>query len=75
MTIAAYNVLEIKSPDDLTGTKVYTADGKPFSFFSGNIRTRYPVDQASRDHLVEQLPSVDVWGKSFSVVPTPRKFV
>ncbi|XP_067945012.1 uncharacterized protein [Watersipora subatra] len=69
----AYQVLEVQSVDDITGTRVYSDDDIHFSFFSGNIRTRVPSDKGSRDHLVEQLPSTDTWGNSFSTMAMPRE--
>ena len=73
MTLDAYQVLEVQSEDDLTGTRVYTEDDKRFSFFAGNVRTRLPLSRGSRDHLVEQLPPSETWGTDFSVIATPRK--
>ncbi|XP_013416786.1 collagen alpha-2(I) chain-like [Lingula anatina] len=55
---------------DLTGTHIKASN--PVSVFSGNIRTSVG-DGVSRDHLVEQLPPVNSWGKQFIVIPVPGR--
>jgi hypothetical protein len=60
---------------DLTGSRVQA--NKPIGLFAGQQRARIPIknDQlTSRDHIVEQLPSVDTWGRTAIVVPFPRPY-
>lgn len=55
--------------DDLTGSRIRS--NKPVAVLSSHFRAQVPVisDDASRDLLVEQVPSVDTWGKRFAVPP------
>jgi len=55
--------------DDLTGSRIRS--NKPVAVLSSHFRAQVPVirDEASRDILVEQVPSVDTWGKRFAVPP------
>lgn len=56
--------------DDLTGTRIRAS--KPVAVVSGHFRAQVPIggnQSASRDFLVEQLPSVDTWGKQCVIVP------
>jgi hypothetical protein len=48
---------------DMTGTYV-TAD-KPIAVFGGHLCTDVPSGVDSCDYLVEQLPDVSIWGKTF----------
>ncbi len=52
---------------DYTGTKI-TAD-KPISVFGGAQCTNISGALRACDHLVEQLPTLNSWGKSFITVP------
>jgi hypothetical protein len=55
--------------DDLTGSRVRAT--KPIAVLGAHFRAQVPIltEQASRDCLVEQLPSTDVWGKRVVVPP------
>lgn len=56
--------------DDLTGTRIRAS--KPIVVISGHYRAQVPSggnQEASRDFLAEQMPSVDTWGKQCIVVP------
>lgn len=57
--------------NDLTGSRVLSS--KPVAVFGGHQRTVLPVSLrgtlSSRDHLLEQMPSVETWGKSVFLVP------
>lgn len=55
--------------DDLTGSRVRST--KPIAVLGAHFRAQVPIiaEQASRDCLVEQLPSTDVWGKHVVVPP------
>ncbi|XP_066295771.1 IgGFc-binding protein-like [Branchiostoma lanceolatum] len=50
---------------DLTGTRV--TSNKPVTLMSGVQCARVPTGNC--DHLVEQIPPVDTWGKRFVTVP------
>ena len=52
---------------DLSGTFI-TAD-KPVAVFAGNKMTTIPPLTPSGDHLVEQLPPVNTWGRHFVTLP------
>ncbi|XP_035683576.1 IgGFc-binding protein-like [Branchiostoma floridae] len=52
---------------DLTGTRV--TSNKPVTLMSGVQCANVPVGIHSCDHLVEQIPPVDTWGKRFVTVP------
>ena len=54
--------------DDLTGSDVRST--KPVAVLSGHVRSSMPtVSTNSKDHLVEQLPPVAKWGKSYATAP------
>jgi hypothetical protein len=54
--------------DDLTGSIVQSS--KPVALISGHVRSSMPTDQkSSKDHLVEQLPPIDKWGKKHATAP------
>ncbi|MGA1277953.1 MAG: IgGFc-binding protein [Candidatus Kapaibacteriota bacterium] len=58
---------------DMTGSRVQA--NKPIALFAGHQRARIPIknsELSSRDHIVEQLPSVDTWGRTAIVVPFPK---
>ncbi|MBX7150432.1 IgGFc-binding protein [bacterium] len=62
-----YQLLAQKPGDDLSGT--FITSNKPVAVFSGHKCANIPVGYDHCDHLVEQLPSVDTWGKKFVVMP------
>lgn len=54
--------------DDLTGSDITAT--KPIAVISGHVRSSVPTKSAaSKDHLVEQLPPVDKWGKTYATAP------
>jgi hypothetical protein len=59
---------------DLTGSRIIAT--KPISVFGGHQRTTLPVEfkpsLASRDHLVEQMPGLETWGKRAFITPLQR---
>lgn len=58
---------------DLSGTLI-TSD-KPISVFGGNRCTNIPpVGYQACDHVIEQLPPISAWGKSFVTVPLATRF-
>lgn len=53
---------------DLSGTVIQST--KPVAVFAGNRRTAIPADVGNfRDHLVEQMPPIEVWGREAIVTP------
>ncbi|RPI69533.1 MAG: hypothetical protein EHM43_01500 [Ignavibacteriae bacterium] len=63
--------------DDITGSLIQA--NKPVAVISSHVRAQAPLidDQASRDILVEQVPSVDTWGKNYVVgtLQTPSDYL
>ncbi len=59
---------------DLTGTRIVSSN--PVAVFGGHQRATLPLEYrdrlTSRDCLIEQIPSVEVWGKSSFLVPYPQ---
>ncbi len=55
------------SPADLSGTLVSAT--KPIAVFGSHQCANIPAGALACDHLVEQLPSTDTWGKSFVTLP------
>ncbi len=64
---------DIDATNDQTGSHIES--DQPVAVFSGHMRTQIPENgtnqngQASRDHLIEQMPPVSAWGDSALVVP------
>ena len=52
---------------DLTGS--YVVSNKPIAFYSGSHGTRIPSGQCCWDHLYEQIPPVQSWGREYFIVP------
>lgn len=60
--------VQLQCPEcDFTGTRIVS--NKPIAVMSGNRCASVPVGVSSCDHLVEQLPPVRQWGKTFVAVP------
>ena len=57
---------QLQSKDDLTGTRVTTSS--PASVFSGAVSTSVGA-QFMADHLVEQLPPIQMWETGFITTP------
>ncbi len=64
---------------DLTGS-IITSD-KPIAVFSGHERASVPDSlefnwvghpSVSRDHIIEQMPPAENWGKTFAFIPSSR---
>jgi len=54
--------------DDLTGSSI--SSNIPVAVVSGHQRASMPLDSlSSKDHLVEQLPPVNLWGKTYATTP------
>jgi hypothetical protein len=52
---------------DFTGTRVQS--DKPIAVFGGSTLAYVPVSAPAGDHLYEQMPSVDQWGRRFAALP------
>ncbi len=57
----------LQTSGDLTGSVV--TSNKPIAVFSGNQCTNVPSNVGACDHLVEQMPPTDGWGKNFVSIP------
>ena len=57
----------ITGQGDLTGS--YIISDQPIAFYSGSKSTAIPYIGQSRDHLYEQIPSTNTWGREFYIVP------
>ncbi len=62
-----YQLRSVLTGADYTGTKI-TSD-KPVSVFGGAQCTNISGSLRACDHLVEQMPALNSWGKSFITVP------
>lgn len=52
---------------DLTGTRILAS--KPVAVFGGHTCANVPAGFTACNHLVEQLPSIDTWGRRFLTFP------
>lgn len=63
-----YRLMNVDSlAGDLSGTTI-SAD-KPVAVFGGHQCANVPAGVAACDHLVEQLPPVNLWGRQFVTMP------
>jgi len=62
----------IYSINDLTGTKIVT--NNEVSVFSGHQAGSVIKEEIAYDHLIEQIPSIEFWGKEHYTVPLGRKY-
>ena len=72
-TISKYDIIQINSQEDLTGTKVKAY--RPVVVYSGHECGNVPSDIPGCDHMVEQLPPVNVWGHHYIAAPFLRRTV
>lgn len=70
ITLDSYETFQLQTSQDLTGS--YINADKPVAFYSGNKKTGY-TGTCCREHLVEQIPSVQTWGKTFLTPITPGR--
>lgn len=56
---------------DLTGS--YVVSDQPIAFYSGVKSTAVPYTGQTRDHLYEQIPPTNTWGREFYIVPLRRR--
>lgn len=52
---------------DLTGSYINT--NKPVAFYSGSLSTTIPEGVCCWDHLYEQIPPLQAWGREYFAVP------
>lgn len=68
VTLNKGELYQVKSTsNDLTGS--YVASDQPIAFFSGSMATTVPLSGTSYDHLYEQIPQTNTWGREFYAVP------
>ncbi len=67
-----YQLRSVAVNADYTGTKI--SSDKPISVFGGAQCTNISGTLRACDHLVEQLPPLSSWGKSFLTVPLETRF-
>ncbi len=64
----ALEAIQLQCPQcDFSGARIKS--NKPIAVLSGNRCASVPEDVLSCDHLVEQLPPVNQWGKTFIAAP------
>ena len=63
----AYQLRNDVAGTDLSGT-IITSD-KPIAVFGGNECANIPTAVAFCDHIVEEIPPTNTWGKSFGTMP------
>ncbi|WP_167613042.1 PKD domain-containing protein [Maribellus sediminis] len=65
--VQSENEANLPGQGDLTSSHII-AD-KPIAFYSGSLSTRVPVGECCWDHLYEQIPPIQAWGKEYYAVP------
>jgi hypothetical protein len=66
LNLERYTAFQVSSTLDLTGTQIVS--DQPVAVFAGNEREKVTIPGKSKgttDYLIEQLPSVNRWGKDF----------
>ncbi|XP_072044680.1 IgGFc-binding protein-like [Amphiura filiformis] len=68
LTANQFEAIQLQCPEcDFSGARINS--NKPIAVISGNRCASVPEDIQSCDHLVEQLPPVNQWGKTFIAAP------
>ncbi len=67
VTLNKGQVYQVRSMNDLTGS--YVSSSQPIAFFSGTMSSYIPNTGSSADHLYEQLPQTNTWGREYYAVP------
>jgi len=67
--VQSLNQRNLAGQGDLTGS--YIESDKPVAVYSGNFSTTVPseTDMSGYDHLFEQIPPVQTWGREYYAVP------
>lgn len=66
----AYQVQSLSFNQDLTASRVIS--DKPIALFGGARWTEVPVNCGFRDNLLEQMYSIETWGKQFVGIPAAK---
>ncbi|KAK3732612.1 hypothetical protein QZH41_016083 [Actinostola sp. cb2023] len=69
----SFQLMADSSAGSLTGTRLIS--NKVMSVYSGNDCANVPLNMSSCDHLVEQMPPISTWGKTFLVKSTAYRKV
>ena len=70
MTGSKFTTVQLSCRGDLTVTFVKSSHSYRVSMFGGSTVTNIGVG-TTRDHLKEQIPPLNVWGKQFAIFPVP----
>jgi gliding motility-associated-like protein len=62
-----------KTDSSLTGTLIQVQNCKPIAVWGGAVCSNVPVGCSACDHLYEQLFPLNMWGKSFILIPTATR--
>ena len=67
--VQSMNQRNLAGQGDLTGS--YIESDKPIAVYSGNFSTTIPAEQGAGgyDHLYEQVPPIQTWGREYYAVP------
>ena len=66
--VQSANLANLTGQGDLTGS--YITSDKPIALFSGSYSTTIPLSSTNAwDHLYEQMPPLQTWGRKFITVP------
>lgn len=65
--VQSENIAAAIGQGDLTGS--YVRSDKPIAFYSGSLSTRVPYGVCCWDHLYEQIPPIQAWGREYFYVP------
>lgn len=67
--VQSKNRENLQNQGDLTGS--YVASSKPVAFYSGSLATTIPANSGTSawDHLYEQIPPIQAWGREYYAVP------
>ena len=72
VSLNALETYQIESNLDLTGSRIVS--NKPLSVFAGHECTDVPGGVTACDHLFEQVPPTNTWGRFFFLVPSESSY-
>jgi PKD repeat protein len=70
--VQSANSQNLTGQGDLTGS--YIKSNQPIAVFSGSFSTSIPSGVCCYDHLYEQIPPLQSWGKKFIAVPLKSRY-
>lgn len=70
--VQSANSQNLTGQGDLTGS--YIKSNQPIAVFSGSFSTSIPFGVCCYDHLYEQIPPLQTWGKKFIAVPLKSRY-